>query len=111
MVNMRCLAILLGCMLIGAWGCTTRKVSDRVSQGVHGPSSPAESGQHGADAFNRPPYASSEHHADAEHETAGLTGPVTNGFTDPTMEDSGNLAWQGSYERMKRAQAQQQAKP
>jgi hypothetical protein len=28
---------------------------------------------------------------------------MTNGKTDVTMEGSGNLAWQGSYEREKRA--------
>ncbi|HLJ49234.1 MAG TPA: hypothetical protein VKU01_24645 [Bryobacteraceae bacterium] len=98
--------VLLAAMLIaGSYACTY-KPEDHVSQGAQGPSSPAESGDHGADAFNRPPYSTDAKKADAEHDTAGLTGPVTNGFVDHTMEDSGNLAWQGSYERDRRAQSQ-----
>jgi hypothetical protein len=34
---------------------------------------------------------------------------MSNGKTDDTMEGSGNLAWQGSYEREKRAKMQGQA--
>jgi hypothetical protein len=46
-----------------------------------------------------------------EHQTAGLTGEIGNGKVDETMEGSGNLGWQGSYQREKRAkmQAQNQA--
>jgi hypothetical protein len=44
-----------------------------------------------------------------EHQTAGLTGEMSNGKVDATMEGSGNLAWQGSYEREKRAKMQGQA--
>ena len=40
-----------------------------------------------------------------EHQTAGLTGEISNGKVDETMEGSGNLAWQGSYQREKRAKA------
>jgi hypothetical protein len=89
----------------GLFGCTVRRNPDRVTQGVEGPSSPAESAQHGAEAFNRPPYGGDPAKLDAEHQTAGLNGELTNGKVDPTMEGSGNLAWQGSYEREKRAKA------
>ena len=43
-----------------------------------------------------------------EHQTAGLTGEVSNGKVDETMEGSGNLGWQGSYEREKRARVKAQ---
>jgi hypothetical protein len=85
-------------LFAASFGCAGRRTEDRVTQGVQGSSSPAESGQHGANASTRP---SSD--ADAQHQTAGLNGEMTNGKTDVTMEGSGNLAWQGSYEREKRA--------
>jgi hypothetical protein len=100
-------------LFAASFGCAGRRTEDRVTQGVHGPSSPAESGEHGADAFNRPPYGENQAMMDAEHQTAGLNGELTNGKVDPTMEGSGNLAWQGSYEREKRLkmQAEAQAPP
>ena len=60
-------------------------------------------------------YGCAGHHEeeaklDADHQTAGLTGEITNGKVDVTMEGSGNLAWQGSFEREKRAKMQS-AKP
>jgi len=48
--------------------------------------------------------------AKEEHQTAGLMPEYTNGKVDPTMEGSGNLAWQGSYERERREKMQAQAK-
>ena len=106
----RTLYLITACALAAASvGCTVRKTPDRVDQGVHGPTSPAESGQHGAEAFNRSPYGPDQAKMDAEHQTAGLTGEMTNGKVDVTMEGSGNLAWQGSYEREKRAKAKAQA--
>ena len=99
-------------LIFGAtYGCRVRQPEDRASQGAEGPMSPAESGQHGATAYNRPPYGPDAKRIDAEHQTAGLTGPLTDGKEDPTMEGSGNLAWQGSYEREKRAGAQRQKTP
>ena len=94
-------------------GCNVRQVQDKLSQGAHGPSSPAESGRHGADAYNRPPFApeDQEKKIDAMHQTAGIMPEYTNGKVDPTMEGSGNLAWQGSYERAKRTSQQNQARP
>ena len=92
----------LACGLAGGpFGCTTRRTPDRVTQGVQGPTSPAESAQHGPEAF-----AADKAKRDAEHQTAGLNGEMTNGKVDVTMEGSGNLAWQGSYEREKRAKTQ-----
>jgi len=100
----------VACALLAAsFGCTGRRTGDRVTQGVHGPSSPAESAQHGPDAFNRPPYGRNEAKMDTEHQTAGLNGEITNGKVDVTMEGSGNLAWEGSYEREKRARMQAEA--
>ncbi len=32
-----------------------------------------------------------------EYQTAGLSPEYTNDKVDPTMEGSGNIAWQGSY--------------
>lgn len=89
-------------------GCTIRRTADRVDQGAQGPLSPAESGQNGADAYNRPPYAPNKEKVDSEHQTAGLMPEYTNGKVDDTMEGSGNLAWQGSYEREKRARSEKQ---
>jgi hypothetical protein len=83
--------------------CSGRRSGDRVTEGVQGPSSPALSAQHGPEAFNRPPYGRDEKQIDTEHQTAGMTPEMTNGKVDDTMEGSGNLAWQGSYERRKRA--------
>src|ERR1700736_6686385 len=79
-------------------GCEARREPDRLSQGAGGPLSPAESGQDGPDAMDV-----DKEKSDKEHQTAGLTGEMSNGKTDATMEGSGNLAWQGSYEREKRA--------
>lgn len=92
-------------LALGTVGCTMRATPDHVTQGAYGPSSPAESAQHGAQAYNRPPYGSNTAQIDAEHQTAGLNGEMTNGKVDPTMEGSGNIAWQGNLERQKRAQA------
>jgi hypothetical protein len=89
-------------LALGTYGCKVRDEHDQVSSGAHGPASPATSGEHGADAFNRSPYMENKSKADAEHQTAGLMPEFTNGKVDPTMEGSGNLAWQGSYEREKR---------
>ena len=89
-------------------GCTGRRAEDRVDQGAHGALSPAESGMQGPNAYNRPPYGADKSKMDAEHQTAGLTPELTNGKTDVTMEGSGNLAWQGSYEREKRAKSEKQ---
>lgn len=93
---------------LGMYGCKVRATADQVTSGAHGPSSPAASGEHGADAFNRAPFMESANKADAEHQTAGLTPEFTNGKVDPTMEGSGNLAWQGSYERAMRDNVQAQ---
>jgi len=93
-------------LTIAMCGCKVREEADAVTNGTHGPTSPAESGQQGPTAFNRAPFEESKKVADQEHQTAGLaTGPITNGKVDPTMEGSGNLAWQGSYEKEKRQQA------
>ena len=90
-------------LAIGLAGCQSpRKAPDHVMQGQHGPTSPAESAEHGALAFNPAEKTSNE------YATAGLDGEVTNGKVDETMEGSGNLAWQGTYEREKRAKAQAQ---
>ena len=89
-------------LFAASFGCAGRRTEDRVTQGVHGPSSPAESGQHGPDALARPLHEV----GDVQHQTAGLNGELTNGKVDVTMEGSGNLAWQGSYEREKRAKQQ-----
>ncbi len=91
--------------------CKVRVTEDQVAQGPQGPTSPAESGQQGPEAFNRSPYMHSEQKADTEHETAGLMPEYNNGKTDPTMEGSGNIAWQGDYEREKRAANAAQAQP
>lgn len=90
---------------LGTYGCKVREEHDQVSSGAHGPASPATSGEHGPDAFNRAPFMEDKNKADAEHQTAGLTPEFTNGKVDETMEGSGNLAWQGTYEREKRAGA------
>jgi hypothetical protein len=66
-------------------GCTERRETDRVDQGAHGPTSPAEAG------FTE--YQSMP----KEYQTAGLSPEYTNDKVDPTMEGSGNIAWQGSY--------------
>ncbi len=105
MIRNAAFVLLASILFAGSYACSY-KPEDHVSQGPQGPASPAESGDHGANAYNRPPYSTDAKQLDAEHETAGLTGPVSNGFVDHTMEDSGNLAWQGSYERAKRAQEQ-----
>ena len=91
-----------------SFACAARRTEDRADQGSHGPSSPAESGQHGPDAYNAPPFGRDKTAMAREHETAGLNGEMHNGKVDVTMEGSGNLAWQGSYEREKRARAQQE---
>jgi len=85
-------------------GCEARHEADSLSQGAHAPLSPAESGQHGPSAMDV-----DKEKSDREHQTAGLTGEMSNGKADVTMEGSGNLAWQGSYEREKRAKMQGQA--
>ena len=81
-------------------GCATRRTEDRVTEGSQGALSPVESG--------RVAEGSDRSKADTEHQTAGLTGEMTNGKVDVTMEGSGNLAWQGSYEREKRAKGRPQ---
>ena len=102
--------VTLGCALaFSLVGCKTRAVADRVASGVEGPSSPAESGQHGADAYNRPPFGADKSKVDAEHQTAGLMPEYTNDRVDATMEGSGNIAWQGSYETQRREKMQAQA--
>ena len=107
-MRVRTLYVVVVCGLAaGTFGCTSRRTPDQVTQGVQGPTSPAESAQHGADAYNRAPYGEDKAKIDAEHQTAGLMPEYTNGKIDPTMEGSGNLAWQGSYERRKRAKAAQ----
>jgi hypothetical protein len=109
---MKPFAIVLA-LAVGLSGCAGRKAGDRETSGAHGPASPVGSGQHGPEAYNRPPYGHDEPKMDAEHETAGLDGEMSNGKVDATMEGSGNLGWQGSYEREKRAkmQPQNQAPP
>lgn len=98
-------AAMIACALgLATSGCEARHETDRLSQGAHGPSSPAESGQHGPDAMDV-----DKEKSEREHQTAGLTSEISNGKTDATMEGSGNLAWQGSYEREKRAKTQGQA--
>ena len=101
---------MLGVLTLGLvlFGCAGRKVADRETSGAHGPPSPAGSGQHGPEAYNRPPYGTDESKIDEEHKTAGLTEEMSNGKVDETMEGSGNLAWQGSYQREKRAKAKAQ---
>ena len=98
---------------LGMYGCKVRAEADQVTSGAQGPSSPATSGEHGPDAFNRAPFMPDTSKADTEHQTAGLMPEYTNGKVDETMEGSGNLAWQGSYEREKRAgmQNEQQNAP
>lgn len=89
---------------LATYGCEARHETDRLSQGANGPLSPAESGEHGPHAL-----APDKDKGDREHQTAGLTSEMSNGKADATMEGSGNLAWQGSYEREKRANMQRQA--
>ena len=102
----RTFSIIAACALAAASVGCGRKTVDRVEQGAQGAVSPAESGEHGS---NRLPYGGDRNQADAEHQTAGLTPEMTNGKVDDTMEGSGNLAWQGSYEREKRTKAKAQA--
>jgi hypothetical protein len=74
-----------------------------VNQGWGGATSPSESGQLGAEAYQAAPYGS-EDKAKEQHEYKPIEEPVTNGYTDPSMEGSGNLAAQGSYaEQVKNA--------
>src|SRR5689334_14410854 len=84
-----------GTLAAATIGCANRRVEDRVAEGSQGALSPVESG--------RVAENSDRAKADTEHQTAGLTGEMTNGKVDVTMEGSGNLAWQGSFEREKRA--------
>ena len=98
-------------LALGLSACKVREQADRVTSGAQGPGSPATSGEHGADAFNRAPFMEEKEAAKKEHQTAGLMPEYTNGKADPTMEGSGNLAWQGSYERDRREKMQAQAQP
>ena len=84
----------------GLTGCAERKVEDRVTSGAHGPASPEEAER---------PDAQQPKPPDTDYQTAGLTSEITNCKTDETMEGSGNLAWQGSYEREKREKMQSQS--
>jgi len=84
----------------GLTSCAERKTEDRVTSGAHGPSNPEQAERPDALA-PKPP--------DTDYQTAGLSSEITNGKTDETMEGSGNLAWQGSYEREKRSKMESQA--
>ena len=81
----------------GLTSCSERRTQDQVTSGAHGTTSPEEAGLR-PDTPQKTP--------DTDYQTAGLTGELSNGKTDETMEGSGNLAWQGSYEREKRANMQ-----
>lgn len=69
---------------------------NQVNQGYQGATSPAESGQHGSNADQAPPYGSSQTEK-AEDTIKPIETQYTNGNTDPTMEMSGNMAAQGNY--------------
>ena len=83
---------LLLALAVALAGCTERRVADQVDQGAHGPTSPAEAGFTSYQAMP------------SEYQTAGLSPEYTNDKVDPTMEGSGNIAWQGSYGKDHRAQ-------
>lgn len=87
---------LLGIVLTSGLVFTGCSESERVDLGAKGATSPAESGEHGANADQAPPYGSVQV-ADEEHEIKPIEGPLSNGETDPTMEMSGNIAGQGNY--------------
>lgn len=74
--------------LVGLAGCGSY---NEVNQGWQGPTSPAESGQHGA--------MGDQDGSASEHAIQPLGEPLTNGNTDPTMEMSGNIAAQGNYSK------------
>ncbi len=85
--------------LLALAGCSSY---NSVNQGWEGPTSPAESGQHGATADQIASSPSEKPSPEAQQMMAADE-QYTNGNYDPTMEMSGNIAAQGNY-----AKAQQQ---
>ena len=86
-----CLAVFAAALLLT--GCGTY---NQVNQGERGPTSPAESGQHGAYADQ----IASQSLQSAETEVYTIEHPITNDETDPSMEGSGNIAAQGNYKQV-----------
>jgi hypothetical protein len=87
--------IVLALAGLGLVGCTADY--SKVEAGSKGPTSPVESGEMGPYA-NRPPRGAIDV-AKANQEIPPITRPFSNGFEDATMEGSGNIAAQGSYEK------------
>lgn len=80
-------------------GCSS---SSQVSLGEHGAMSPAESGQSGA--FGDQGAPSPETQDQSAYEIKPIEGELTNDYTDPSMEGSGNIAAQGNYKQVVAAQ-------
>lgn len=74
--------------------CGCNSSYDHVSEGWQGPTSPAESGLHGASADITVPGPKSE------HGIKPIEGPITSDECDPSMEMSGNIAAQGDYKEV-----------
>src|SRR5581483_12274445 len=92
---------ILGFSLFGV-GCGIKSYQN-VEAGAQGPTSPRESGEQGPRADQTPPYGDAAKAAE-EHKIAPYREAYTNGFTDPSMEGSGNLANQGNYPLSKQQQ-------
>lgn len=88
------LTIAIGLVFLLA-GCSS---SSQVALGEHGATSPAESGEHGANGDQAAP---SPQGADqSAYEIKPIEEPLTNGNVDPSMEGSGNIAAQGDYKQV-----------